>query len=170
MRYTEEQRLAYARSRKSEQQEPVIMPDCDIHPTAIIGKDGFGWVRCEDGTLIQMPHNGTVVIEEFVTIGAHTCIDRAVNGVTFIGTGTRIDNLVHIGHGAKIGDHCLIVAGSVIGGSAEIGSCSYIGMGALIKNKIKVGKNVTVGMGAVVTKDIPDGETWVGNPARKLEK
>jgi acetyltransferase-like isoleucine patch superfamily enzyme len=60
------------------------------------------------------------------------------------------------------------VAGTVIGGSTEIGDNCYLGIGCMIKNKVKIGNNVTVGMGAVVLKDIPDGETWIGNPARKL--
>lgn len=170
MRYTEEERLAFARIHKWEYPSNDIPPRTCIHPTAVIGKPGFGFVRDEIQELIQMPHAGNVVIETDVFVGAHTCIDRAVVGSTIIGEGTKIDNLVHVAHGAKVGKHCLIVAGAVLGGSCEIGDYSYIGMGALIKNKIKVGKNCTIGMGAVVTKDVPDGETWVGNPARKLEK
>lgn len=170
MKYTEKERLEFARSRESKEGKTIIGYECEIHSTAILGKDGFGYVRDEEGNLIDMPHSGGVMTGNYVVIGAHACIDRAVEGFTIIGSGTKIDNLVHVGHGAVIGDHCLIVAGAVIGGSAEIGDYSYIGMGALIKNKIKVGKNCTIGMGAVVTKDVPDGETWVGNPARKLEK
>jgi UDP-3-O-[3-hydroxymyristoyl] glucosamine N-acyltransferase len=170
MKYTEEERLQFARSHKWEYPENEIGQYCNIHITSTIGKNGFGYVRDEIGRLFPMPHAGNVVIGDLVEVGAQTCIDRAVVGSTVIGEGTRIDNLVHIAHGAKVGKHCLIVAGAVLGGSCEIGDYSYIGMGALIKNKIKVGKNCTIGMGAVVVKDVPDGETWVGNPARKLEK
>lgn len=137
---------------------------------AEIGSPGFGYERRPDGTLTPIQHFGDVDIGEDVSIGSFTCIDRAVIGSTVIGDGTKIDNLVHIAHGAQIGKHCLIVAGAVIGGSAEIGDYSYIGMGALIKNKVKIGRWVTVGMGAVVLKDVPDGVTVVGNPARILEK
>lgn len=170
MKYTEEERLAFARAHKHEPVVLFIHPTAEVHGTATIGKDGFGFVRNENNNLVAMPHAGGVILFENVSVGAHTCIDRAVEGQTIVDAGTKIDNLVHIGHGAKVGKHCLIVAGAVLGGSCEIGDYSYIGMGALIKNKIKVGKNVTVGMGAVVTKDVPDGETWVGNPARRLEK
>jgi UDP-3-O-[3-hydroxymyristoyl] glucosamine N-acyltransferase len=171
MKFSESERLAYARNSQWAKAEIIIASeDTWIHSTAIIGKDGFGFVRDENNELVTMQHVGGVIIEGKVCIGAHTCIDRAVNGYTVIGYGTRIDNLVHVGHGAHVGKHCLIVAGAVLGGSCEIGDYSYIGMGALIKNKIKVGKNVTVGMGAVVTKDIPDGETWIGNPACKMDK
>lgn len=170
MKYTEQERLEFARSLKWNRPKDQIDESCDIHPTAVIGSDGFGFVRDEEFELLPMPHTGNVILEPMVRVGAHTCIDRAVVGSTVIGEGTKIDNLVHVGHGAKIGKHCLLVAGCVIGGSAEIGDYSYIGMGALIKNKVKIGNNVTIGMGAVVLKDVPHGETWVGNPARKLEK
>jgi UDP-3-O-[3-hydroxymyristoyl] glucosamine N-acyltransferase len=163
MKYTEEQRLQYAKNTQEE------FPGDDIHFSVRLGKDGFGWVRQPDGTLYKMPHRGNVIIEKGVTIGANVCIDRAVNGSTVIGEGTKIDNLVHIAHGAKIGKNCLIVAGAVIGGSAEIGDNCFIGINASIKNKVKIGNNVTIGMGAVVTKDVHDGETWIGNPARKIE-
>lgn len=170
MKYTDEERLQFARSRNNYRPVNEIHKTARIQPSVVIGKDGFGFVRDENNELVEMPHRGNVVIEKFVCIGAHTCIDRAVEGSTVIGEGTKIDNLVHVGHGAKVGKHCLVVAGSVLGGSCEIGDYSYVGMGALIKNKIKVGKGCTIGMGAVVVKDVPDGETWVGNPAKKLEK
>lgn len=170
MKYTEEERLHFARTSNWESPRDEIHREAYIHETAVIGKTGFGFVRNENSSLEWMPHAGNVIIEKRVCVGAHTCIDRAVVGSTIIGEGTKIDNLVHVGHGAKVGKHVLIVAGAVLGGSCEIGDYSYIGMGALIKNKIKVGKNCTIGMGAVVIKDVPDGETWIGNPARKLEK
>lgn len=170
MKYTEEQRLEYARNSLWSAGEIIIHDSATIDPSATIGKDGFGFVRDENNELISMPHRGGVLIEANVSIGAHTCVDRAVNGYTSIEYGTKVDNLVHIAHGAKVGKHCLIVAGAVLGGSCEIGDYSYVGMGALIKNKIKVGKGCTIGMGAVVTKDVPNGWTVIGNPARKLEK
>lgn len=127
-----------------------------------IGSDGFGYEREKDGTLVKIPHRGNVIINAGVEIGNNVCIDRAVIGSTIIGAGTKIDNLVHIAHGAKIGKNCLIVAGSVIGGSCEIGDNCFIGINASIKNKVKIGNNVTIGMGAVITKDIPDNVTVIG--------
>ena len=135
----------------------------------VIGANGFGDVW--DGEkLIPFPHHGGVKIGLDTRIGCNTCIDRAslAGEFTEIGDGTKIDNLVHIAHNVKIGKHCLIIAGAVIGGSAIIGDRVYIGMGALIKNKVKIGDDATIGMGAVVLKDVPAGETWVGNPAKKL--
>jgi UDP-3-O-[3-hydroxymyristoyl] glucosamine N-acyltransferase len=170
MKYTEQERLEYAKNTKED------FPKNDIHfsvrfgDNCSIGRDGFGWIRQEDGTLYKMPHRGNVVIHEKVTIGSNVCIDRAVNGSTEIGSGTKIDNLVHIAHGAKIGKNCLIVAGSVIGGSAEIGDNCFIGINASIKNKVKIGNNVIIGMGAVVVHDVPDGSIMVGNPARMMDR
>lgn len=137
--------------------------------SCIIGGPGFGYETDENGMPIRLPHLGNVVIGKNVELGSNVCIDRAVIGSTVIGDNVKIDNLVHIAHGAKIGKNTLIVAGSVIGGSCEIGENCFIGMNASIKNKVKIGNNVTIGAGAVVLKDVPDGETWVGNPARKLE-
>lgn len=170
MKYTEEERLRFARSHQWADGDVVIGETAYIHPSTIIGEAGFGYVRDEYGCLEAMPHAGGIIIENGVSIAAYVAIDRAVVGNTIISRGSKIDHHVHVGHGAKIGEDCLIVAGTVIGGSAEIGDRCYLGMGCLIKNKVKIGNDVTVGMGAVVLKDIPDGETWVGNPARRLVK
>ena len=125
MKYTNEERLQFARSHKLAFPENEIAYGSIIHDSCIIGKSGFGYVRNKHGELEAMPHAGNVVIEHNVIVGAHTCIDRAVVGSTVIGEGTKIDNLVHIAHGAKVGKHCLIVAGAVLGGSCEIGDYSH---------------------------------------------
>lgn len=136
----------------------------------VIGNTGFGYVKDNDGSWFEMPHFGSVVFGPGVQIGNNNNIDRGVIGDTVIGAGVKIDSLCHIAHGVTIGENTLVVAGSIIGGSARIGKNCYIGMGAKVLNKITVGDNVTIGAGAVVTRDVPDGETWVGVPARKLEK
>lgn len=154
----------------------TLFPDgvvCDIacgdrvktHATSVIGKEGFGFHKG-----VRFPHIGHVQLHDDVEIGAHSCVDRGAIGSTVIWHRTKIDNLVHIAHNVRIGSDCQVVAGAVIGGSAVIGDRVFIGMGALIKNKVRIGNDAIIGMGAVVTKDVPAGETWVGNPARKLEK
>ena len=179
---TNKERLAFIQSLPKGG-EPFEVINCGVTMTVdnilsirsrsgiAVGGQGFGY-EWDGEKLVEFPHRGGVIIERDVSIGANTCIDRAtIKGeYTTIGEGTKIDNLVHIAHNVKIGKHCLIVAGAVIGGSVTIGDRGYIGIGAMIKNKVKIGNDVTVGMGAVVLKDIPDGETWIGNPARKLEK
>lgn len=160
--YTNDERLRYAKNNVA------FRPLDNIHWSVIVGKntviggDGFGYARDVDGTLVRMPHRGNVIICENVEIGNNVCIDRAVIGSTYIGAGTKIDNLCHIAHGVKIGKNCLIVAGTIIGGSCEIGDNCFLGINCSIKNKVKIGNNVTVGMGAVVLKDVPDGLTVYG--------
>jgi acetyltransferase-like isoleucine patch superfamily enzyme len=135
----------------------------------MIGGIGFGYEYDEDGRLIRMPHHGIVRICSDVTIHNNVNIDRAVLGETVIGQGTKIDSLVHIAHGVKIGRYCLIVSGAVFGGSSVVGNRTFIGMNVSIKQKVKIGSNCVIGAGAVVTKDVPDGQVWVGNPARYLK-
>lgn len=140
----------------------------EIGAHCVIGGNGFGIVDYK-GERLVMPHHGNVVISEGVIIHNHVCIDRAVLGSTYIGPDTAIDNFVHIAHGVQIGQRATICAHATIGGSVVIGDDVFIGIGANIKNKIKIGNNVTIGAGAVVVKDVPDGVTVVGNPARDIK-
>lgn len=143
----------------------IIGEGVSIGPFCVIGGDGFGY----QGS-VKIPHLGNVVIGANVEIHNGTSIDRAVIGSTVIGDRCKIDNNIHIAHGCKIGNDVLIVAGSVIGGSVVIGNGTFIGMNASIKNKVRIGAGCIIGAGAVVLKDVPDGETWVGNPGKKLVK
>jgi len=137
-----------------------------IKPFATIGYDGFGFEENENGVWEEFPHIGSVIIEDDVRIGSHTCIDKAIMEITRIGKGTKIDNLVHIGHNAKIGKNCYIVAESVIGGSCKIEDGVFLSMGTRIRNQHKIGKNSLIGIGAVVTKDIPKNSVAIGIPAK----
>lgn len=132
-----------------------------------IGGAGFGYVEGDD-ELIYMPHLGMVVIEDKVAIHNGVNIDRGTIGNTIIGSGSKIDSLVHIAHNVQIGKNCMIVAGSVIGGSAQIGEGTFIGMNVSIKQKVKIGKGCVIGAGAVVTKNVPDGQIWAGVPAKQI--
>jgi UDP-3-O-[3-hydroxymyristoyl] glucosamine N-acyltransferase len=167
-KFTESERLDFARNTKPFRPLDVIHPSFSHGPISI-GGDGFGWVRQEDGTLLKMPHTGNIVIEKNVECGSYCSIDRAVVGSTFIGEGTKIGHHVHIGHNAKIGKHVLIVDRVGIGGSCEIGDFVYIGHGATIRNKVTIGEGAFIGQHANVVCDVPAGETWAGNPAKKLK-
>ena len=136
-----------------------------IHAGAVIGSDGFGYVF-RDGAHQKIPHVGRCVIESDVEIGANTTIDRGSVDDTVIGAGTKIDNLVHIGHNVRIGQLCLIMAQVGIAGSARIGN------GVILAGQAGLGGHITIGAGARiggqsgVFGNVPAGETWSGYPAR----
>lgn len=140
-----------------------------IHAGTVIGADGFGYERLQNGEFKKMPHFGGVLIGDDVEIGSNTSIDRNIFGDTVIGEGTKIDNLVHIAHNVKIGKHCSIIAQAMIGGSVEIGDYSRIAPSACVRDGVRIGHHATVGLGAVVTKDIPDNLIVMGCPAKPAE-
>jgi UDP-3-O-[3-hydroxymyristoyl] glucosamine N-acyltransferase LpxD len=133
-----------------------------------IGLDGFGFEKNENGVWIRFPHLGNVVVGENVEIGSNCCIDRGTIGNTEIGSGTKIDNLVHIAHNVVIGENCLLIANSMIGGSAVIGKNVWIAPSASLKNQAEIGENALIGMGAVVIRDVAPGSKIAGNPAKSL--
>jgi len=140
-----------------------------IQSGAVIGCDSVAFERNEEGVLEKFPQKGWVVIEDDVEIGANTVIARGTFKATRIGLGTKIGNLVHIGHNADIGCHVMMSAGITIVGSARIGDFSWVGPGVVVRNSVHVGTNVTLGMGAVVTKHIEDNEVVMGAPARSRD-
>ena len=141
-----------------------------IHAGCVIGADGFGYVRTEDNSLKKFPHLGGVIIEDNVEIGANTCIDRGGLGNTVVREGAKIDNLVHIAHNVIIGKHSGVVALAMVGGSCNIDDYAWISPSAVLRDTIHIGNNAMIGMGSVVTKDVPDGETWAGVPARPMNE
>jgi UDP-3-O-[3-hydroxymyristoyl] glucosamine N-acyltransferase len=131
----------------------------------VIGGVGFGYEKDETGQYVFIPHIGNVIIGNNVEIGNNTCIDRAVLGSTVLMDNVKVDNLVHIAHGVKIGQNSLIIANAMVAGSVEIGENTWIAPSSSILNKKRIGSNVTVGLGAVVLKDVADDATVIGNPA-----
>ena len=140
-----------------------------VHSGTVIGADGFGYVK-EGGLHHKIPQIGKVRIEDNVEIGANVTIDRATLGVTRIGKGTKIDNLVQIGHNVEIGENCIVVAQVGIGGSTKIGDDTIIAGQAGLAGHIKIGKRVVIGAQSGVTKSIPDDTTVFGYPAREISK
>lgn len=147
----------------------IIGNHCKIKSGAVIGEVGFGYYKTLDGHFKQVPHMGGVVIDDYVEIGANTCIDRGTMGDTEIGKYTKIDNLVHIAHNVHIGQDVLIIAGVVLGGSSQIQDGAYIAPGAIVRNQIKVAEDSFVGMQACVVKDTEAGKTFVGVPAKPID-
>ncbi len=141
---------------------------CILHPNVTIGADGFGFRLAPDGrSLVKIPQIGTVTLGCGVEIGAGTCIDRGKFSETFIGDGTKIDNLCQIGHNCRIGRCTVIAALTGIGGSATIGDGAMSGGGSSIKDHVKIGDGARLGGASDVMHDIPPGETWHGHPAHR---
>ncbi len=116
-----------------------------VHSGVVLGADGFGYVRdAATGAYTQFPQQGILVIEDDVEIGANSTIDRGALGETRIGRGTKIDNLVHIGHNCKIGEDVIIVALTGISGSCTVGR------GAVIAGQVGLGDHVTIGEGVIL--------------------
>ncbi len=143
----------------------VIIDSCTV-----IGADGFGFERSEALKWEKFPHLGGIEIHDNVEVGANVCIDRGTLENTIIGSGTKIDNLVHIAHNVNIGRNCVIVAQSLVAGSCILEDNAYIAMGATLRDGIKIGKNAFVGMGSVVTKDVASNVTVIGMPARPVKR
>ncbi len=136
-----------------------------IHANTVIGADGFGYVF-DAGIHRKVTQVGTTVIGDDVEIGAGVTIDRGALGATTIGKGTKIDNVVHIGHNVQIGEHCLLCAQVGIAGSAKLGNYVVLAGQVGIAGHLKIGNRVTIGSKSGVMHDIPDGETWLGMPAQ----
>ena len=135
-----------------------------IQANTTIGSTGFGYSLI-DGSHKLIPHNGGVVIEDFVEIGANCCIDRAKFGNTIIGAGTKIDNLVQIGHNVVIGKNCLIAGLVGISGSCKLGDGVVLAGQVGLTDNIEIGDGVIVGAQSGVMNDIGSGERVVGSPA-----
>lgn len=136
-----------------------------IHSGARLGKEGFGYIW-HDGGHRKVPQVGGCIIEEDVEIGTNVTIDRGSIGNTVVGAGTKIDNLVHLGHNVRLGRHTLLISQVGISGSTTVGD------GAILGGQVGVGGHLTIGAGARiggqagVTADVPAGETYSGYPAR----
>lgn len=147
-----------------------IGSDVTIHSGTVVGADGFGYEKDENGEVFKFPHIGGVIIENDVEIGANTCIDKGSLGNTLIKRGAKIDNLVHIAHNVEIGENTFVIANAMVGGSTKIGDNAWIAPSVSLMNGISIGKDVTIGMSSLVTKAIPDGETYAGSPAKPLKE
>ncbi len=142
----------------------LIGESCIIHRGVHIGQDGFGFALGRDGH-VKVPQLGRVVIDNDVEIGAGTCIDRGTGPDTMIGEGTKIDNLVQIGHNVQIGKRVIIVSQVGISGSTRIGDGVVIGGQAGIAGHLKIGPGARLAARSGVAADIPAGKVYGGTPA-----
>ena len=135
-----------------------------IHSGAVIGADGFGY-RFAAGRFEKIPQLGTVHVHDDVEIGACTTVDRGAIGPTIVGEGTKLDNLVMIGHNCELGRHNVFASQVGMAGSCRTGDYVRLGGQVGIRDHIQLHTGCTVGAKAGVLKDVPAGETWLGAPA-----
>lgn len=140
-----------------------------VHSGTVIGADGYGYVTV-DGIHRKVPHIGAVEIGDDVEIGANVCIDRAKTGVTRIGAGTKIDNLVHIAHNVQVGENCLLVAQVGIAGSARLGRYVVLAGQVGVSDHAEIEDGVIVGGKSGVTRHLHAGQRYFGIPAREHQK
>jgi len=140
-----------------------------LHSGCVLGADGFGFVRGSDGYR-KFPQIGRVEIGDDVEIGANTCVDRAALGVTRIGDGVKLDNLVHIGHNCSIGNHVVIAAQTGLSGGVVVEDYAVIGgqVGIGDKARIETGAVLGSGCGILTSKIVRKGQVVWGTPARPL--
>ncbi len=134
-----------------------------------IGEAGFGAARSKTGP-VDVPQLGRVILQDGVTVGANSCIDRGAYDDTVIGENTKIDNLVMIAHNCVIGRNCLLAAFTGISGSCIVGDNVIFGGQAGVGDHIRIGAGARVAGGAGVLADIPAGETWSGYPAKPIRQ
>lgn len=148
----------------------VVMDGCVVgdrvvlNAGAVVGGEGFGFVPSASG-LVKIPQTGRALVGDDVEIGANSCVDRAALGDTVVGSGSKLDNLVQVGHGAELGPHNVLVAYSAVAGSTRTGAGVTLAARTLLLGHLDIGAGVTVGAMSMVTSDVPEGERRTGSPA-----
>jgi UDP-3-O-[3-hydroxymyristoyl] glucosamine N-acyltransferase len=145
-----------------------IGSDCVIKSGAVIGQDGFGFERDEAGLPLRLVHLGFVVIGNHVEVGSLTTVCRGTLGNTVIEDHAKVDDHVHVAHNVQIGVGAMVVACAELSGGVVLGRGSWIGPNSTVIQQKRIGAGALVGIGSNVLKDVPDGVTVAGNPAKVL--
>ncbi len=147
----------------------VVGKRCIIHGGTVIGADGFGF-HDQDGKRYKIPQIGNVVLEDDVEIGASCTVDRATIETTRIGTQTKLDDQVHVGHNCQVGRYVYLVGNTAIGGSVEIGDGAMISGMVIVKPQTKIAEGSIVLGFSGVAKDTEPGQMYFGSPARPAKE
>ncbi|MCE5186427.1 MAG: UDP-3-O-(3-hydroxymyristoyl)glucosamine N-acyltransferase [Planctomycetaceae bacterium] len=142
--------------------------DCIMHANSTIGATGFGYY-CINGRHELIPHNGGVILEDNVEIGANSCVDRAKFGNTVIGAGTKIDNQVQVAHNVRTGKHCLMAGQTGLAGSVRLGDYVVMGGRTGASDNVKIGDQAMIGVGSIVTADVESKAKIYGCPGQDLQ-
>jgi UDP-3-O-[3-hydroxymyristoyl] glucosamine N-acyltransferase len=132
---------------------------------AIIGGDGFGYLSDGAGHT-RIPHVGGCILEDEVEVGSNTCIDRGSIDDTVIGRGTKLDNLVQVGHNVRIGERCLVMAGVGIAGSTRVGNDVILAGHVGVTDHLVIGDRARIAAKSAIFGDVPAGQSFSGHPAR----
>ncbi len=146
-----------------------VGPGCIIHSGAVLGADGFGYATYQ-GVHHKVPQVGRVVVEADVEIGANSTVDRATLGETVLGAGTKIDNLVQVGHNVRVGRHCILCGQAGIAGSTRLGDYVVLAGQAGVAGHIELGDRVQVAAKSAALTSVQPGTTVAGIPAVEMRK
>jgi len=148
----------------------VIGNHCVIHAGAVIGADGFGFAPNQENGYNKVPQIGNVILEDFVEIGANTCVDRATLGSTILRRGVKLDNLVQIAHNVELGENTAMAAQVGVAGSTKIGARVQVGGQVGISGHIKIADEVKIAAQSGIPNDIrKEGEVLLGSPAIPID-
>jgi UDP-3-O-[3-hydroxymyristoyl] glucosamine N-acyltransferase len=136
-----------------------------IHAGVVIGADGFGYAF-DQGRHLKVPQTGNVIIQDDVEIGANSAVDRATLGSTIVGKGTKIDNMVQVGHNVILGEHNILCGQVGIAGSTKVGNSVTMAGQVGVAGHLTIGNKATLGAQSGVMHDVPDGQTWLYSPAQ----
>ncbi|MBV8856905.1 MAG: UDP-3-O-(3-hydroxymyristoyl)glucosamine N-acyltransferase [Acidobacteria bacterium] len=136
-----------------------------LHAGVVVGADGFGYVRDAEGVYHKFPQVGAVVIEDDVEVGANSCIDRGALGTTRVGRGSKIDNLVQVGHNVQIGPHCILVGQTGLAGSCRLGTGVVLGGQTAVRDHVRIGDGAMAAARSAIAEDVDPNTIVSGMPA-----